>query len=173
MGDITLRISRAFTLVELLIVIIIVSILAGIAIPKFAKQSNLSKEAALRANLKIAREAVERFYNDTGHFPQRLSWLNDRDHEVTPTFPALTAEGVAVNLPARLYRGPYVNDDSGSANFTSQSNPLGGNFTHSALKIIFDPISGRPFNCSLRNRVFRVWSSASGSDSNGVAYSNY
>lgn len=166
---------RAFTLVELLVVIIIVSVLGGIAIPKFTKQSQFSKESALRANLKLAREAVERFYNDTGHYPQRMSWLNDREFEVTPTFPAWTVNGVSVTLPGSVYRGPYISEDAGNGLVLSQPNPMGGVYSHSApgLKVLLDPVSQKPFNCSLSGRIFRVWSSAAGNDSNGVAYSSY
>ncbi|MEY4882007.1 MAG: hypothetical protein RLZ87_1440, partial [Armatimonadota bacterium] len=107
------------------------------------------------------------------YFPQRMSRLNDLKVDVTPTFPALTPDGIEQNLPASLYRGPYISDDSGNKLFTSQPNPKGGTFTHVAMKIIFDPISGKPFNCRLLNRVFTVTSSATGNDSNGVPYSSY
>ena len=162
-----------FTLVEMLMVIIVVAVISAIAIPKVSQQIQLAKERSLRAQLRIARIAVERFYNDTGHYPQRMSWLNDFDWEVTPTFPGLTPDGVEKNLPANLYRGPYISDDSGNKRFTSQPHPRGGTYTHSAIKIIFDPISGKPFNCRLLNRVFTVTSSATGNDSNGVPYSSY
>jgi prepilin-type N-terminal cleavage/methylation domain-containing protein len=162
-----------FTLVEMLMVIIVVAVISAIAIPKVSQQIQLAKERSLRVQLRIARIAVERFYNDTGHYPQRMSWLNEFDWEVTPTFPGLTPDGVEKNLPANLYRGPYISDDSGNKRFTSQPNPRGGTYTHSAIKIIFDPISGKPFNCRLLNRVFTVTSSATGNDSNGVPYTSY
>jgi len=162
-----------FTLVEMLMVIIVVAVISAIAIPKVSQQIQLAKERSLRSQLRIARIAVERFYNDTGHYPQRMSWLNDFEWEVTPTFPGLTPDGVEKNLPAILYCGPYISDDSGNRLFTSQPNPKGGTYTHSAIKIIFDPVSGKPFNCKLLNKVFTVNSSATGNDSNGVPFSSY
>lgn len=56
----------AFTLVELLIVIIIIAIFAALAIPKFSSSTKQSKEASLRANLKLIREAGDRCETDTG-----------------------------------------------------------------------------------------------------------
>ena len=164
--------QRAFTLVELLIVIIVVAILAGIAIPKISQQSRRSKEESLRYSLKLMRSAVDRFYADTGHYPQRMSWLNDRPDEVMPTFPALKEDGTEVNLSGTIYQGPYVTDDMGNGSFTSQPNPKGGNFTHSALRIPMDPVSGLPYKCQLTGGKFYVKSSATGNDSRGVPFSS-
>lgn len=167
------RFRTGFTLVELLVVIIIVAVVAAIAVPKITVSRQKAREAALRQNLKIARMAVERFYADTGCYPQRMSWLNDTINEVTPTFPALKPDGTAVTLNASVYQGPYYPDSAGNGTFTAQPNPLGGTYTHGGLRIIMDPISRLPFNCQLSGGQFRVWSSAAGNDSNGVAYSSY
>src|SRR3989442_1565277 len=66
---------KAFTLVELLIVIIIIAVLAAIAIPKFADSSKRSKEAALKADLKLYRNAIELFKADTGAYPATVADL--------------------------------------------------------------------------------------------------
>ncbi len=58
-----------FTLVELLIVIIVIAVLAAIAIPKFVSASERSKESSLHADLKLVRNAVALFQNDTGYYP--------------------------------------------------------------------------------------------------------
>jgi general secretion pathway protein G len=165
--------KRAFTLVELLIVVIIVAVLAAIAVPKFAQNARLSKEASLRSNLKLMKSAVDRFFADTGHYPQRMSWLNDQPNEVMPTFPVLKLDGTEIPISGTIYQGPYVTDDAGNGSFTSQPNPKGGVFTHTALRIPMDPVSGLPYRCALSNSRFTVSSSANGNDSRGVPFSSY
>lgn len=51
--------KKAFTLVEVLIVVAILGILAAIAIPQFQSHSQQAKEAAAKDNLRILRQQVE------------------------------------------------------------------------------------------------------------------
>ena len=51
----------AFSLVELVVVIVIIGIVAAIAIPRFSKASQNAGESALRANLKMLRDAIEQY----------------------------------------------------------------------------------------------------------------
>ena len=56
------RASSAFTLVELLIVILIVGVLAAVAIPQFGDTATDAKERALEDNLIRVRKAIQRYY---------------------------------------------------------------------------------------------------------------
>jgi len=53
--------NSAFTLVEILIVVIILGILAAIVIPQFTEASNDARESALASDLQTARSQIELF----------------------------------------------------------------------------------------------------------------
>ena len=59
-----LKNSKGFTLVELLIVVIILSVLAAVIIPQFGSSTADAKAATLDATLAEMRNAIERYYHD-------------------------------------------------------------------------------------------------------------
>jgi len=54
--------SSGFTLLEIIIVIIIVSVLTSLALPRFFRLIELSRATEAVVNLKVIREAIERCY---------------------------------------------------------------------------------------------------------------
>ena len=61
---------RAFTLVELLVVIIIIGILAAVAIPQFGDSSTDAKKSALKEDLRLLRSAIDKYKIDhSGVYP--------------------------------------------------------------------------------------------------------
>lgn len=68
---------RAFTLIELLIVLAIMAALLSLVAPKYIKSVDKAKEAALKTNLRIIRESIDRYKADTGHYPLSLQDLVD------------------------------------------------------------------------------------------------
>ncbi len=67
-----LRSKKGFTLVELMIVVAIIGILAGIAIPRYMNFIRRSREGATKGNLGAVRSALNIYYSDTeGLYPQR------------------------------------------------------------------------------------------------------
>jgi general secretion pathway protein G len=135
-----------FTLVELLIVIIVIAVLAAIAIPKFVNSSARSKEASLHADLKLVRDAIERFHSDTSVYPASLDSLSATAAPSTGN----DATGASVGINAPDWRGPYV------------------------ASVPTDPVSSVGLTYSVTSpTVGQVNSSASGNDSSGTPFSSY
>ena len=66
---------RGFTLIELLVVLAIIATLLTIALPRYFGSIDKSKEAVLRENLFLMREAIGRYYADRGRYPETLDAL--------------------------------------------------------------------------------------------------
>jgi len=73
-----MRRRYGFTLVELLVVMAIISILLTIAAPRYLGNVDKAKEAVLRQNLSLTRDALEKFKADTGKYPKALDELVER-----------------------------------------------------------------------------------------------
>ncbi len=58
--------NRAFSLVELVIVIVILGIVAAIAVPRISSASKNSGETALKANLNTIRTAIDLYFSQHG-----------------------------------------------------------------------------------------------------------
>ena len=143
---------RGFTLVELLMVIIIVAILAGIAIPKITQHTIRSKESNLRMTLRQMREAQERFYNLYGGYINDLEDLIDMG---PPQY--LYVNGERVLFQPRKYQGRLLGTDW----IPNEQYNL-------------DPVSGKKFLTSrLDSGELVIKSSAIGKDSAGIPYSEY
>lgn len=73
------RRSRGFTLLELLVVMAIIATLLTIAVPRYFKSLDRSKETVLRQDLATMREQIDRYSGDKGHYPESLQALVE-DH---------------------------------------------------------------------------------------------
>jgi len=59
----------AFTLIELVVVIMILGILAGVAAPKMFQTSQTASENGLRQTLSVIRNAIELYAANEGSYP--------------------------------------------------------------------------------------------------------
>ena len=66
---------RGFTLVELMVVMLIIAILAAIAIPAYVASIRAAREAVLREDLHVMRDAIDSYTNDKNKAPQTLEDL--------------------------------------------------------------------------------------------------
>ena len=62
-------------MIELLIVLSIIMILAAISLTTYRNSVTLAKEAALRSDLLMMREAIDQYYADKGKYPDTLQAL--------------------------------------------------------------------------------------------------
>jgi general secretion pathway protein G len=71
----TYKQDAGFTLIELLIVMMIILVLTGMAIPKFASAIRNAKEAVLKEDLHVMRTAIDSYTMDKQKAPQSLDDL--------------------------------------------------------------------------------------------------
>jgi general secretion pathway protein G len=69
---------KGFTLVELLVVLAILMMLLTLAVPKYFGGVDRAKEAALKQNIAVTRDALDKFYGDQGRYPNTLEELVER-----------------------------------------------------------------------------------------------
>ena len=67
--------ARGFTLLELMIVVAIITILIGIAAGMYQRSVQKAKEATLRSDLTVMREAIDHYTLDKEAAPQSLDDL--------------------------------------------------------------------------------------------------
>ena len=67
--------DHGFTLVELMIVMLIISVLAAVAIPSFIAAIRSAREAALKEDLHVMRNAIDTYTMDKNKAPQSLDDL--------------------------------------------------------------------------------------------------
>lgn len=66
---------RGFTLLELLVVLVIIGLLAGLVGPRYFAQVGKSQSKAARAQIVALEQALEQYRIDTGHFPSSADGL--------------------------------------------------------------------------------------------------
>jgi general secretion pathway protein G len=67
--------ESGFTLVELMVVMLIIGILTAVAIPAFVAAIRNAKEAALKEDLHVMRDAIDSYTMDKNKAPQSLDDL--------------------------------------------------------------------------------------------------
>jgi len=67
--------SKGFTIIELIVALAIVGLILTIAAPKYFGNVDKSKEAVLREDLYILRDAIDKYYADKQKYPEALEDL--------------------------------------------------------------------------------------------------
>ena len=137
---------HAFSLIELMIVIVIMAVLAAVVIPRFVDHSRRGQQTGLRHDLSQLRTAVATFQADTGYYPATLADL------AATAAPAqgYDSTGTLQNIAPSEWHGPYIG-----------SLPI-------------DPIAGAPFVYTVTPPgVGTVATTATGNDIAGAPFSTY
>ncbi|MBI1292680.1 prepilin-type N-terminal cleavage/methylation domain-containing protein [bacterium] len=74
---------RAFTLIELLIVVAIIAILAAIAVPNFLEAQTRSKVSRFMADLRTCATGMETYYIDANRYPPADLYPAGHDESIT------------------------------------------------------------------------------------------
>ena len=72
--------AAGFTLIELLVVMTIIGVLLTIAVPRYFRTVERSKETVLRHDLAVVRESIDKYYADIGQYPDALPALVDKHY---------------------------------------------------------------------------------------------
>ena len=67
--------ARAFTLIELIVVLAILSLLLTLAVPRYFAHLERAKETTLKQDLATMRDAIDKFHGDKGRYPDTLTEL--------------------------------------------------------------------------------------------------
>ncbi|QDQ25602.1 prepilin-type N-terminal cleavage/methylation domain-containing protein [Chitinimonas arctica] len=103
--------AAGFTLIELLVVLAIVSVLLTLAVPRYFSSIEGSKTAVLSENLQRVRDAIDKFYGDTGRYPANLDEMVEKHYlRSLPVDPVTDRNDSWTLLPPDPERGSGIYD---------------------------------------------------------------
>lgn len=112
------RISHrdGFTLIEILVVLAILAALLSIAAPRYFGSVDRSKETVLKQNLFQIRETLDKYYADTGRYPDSVDDLVARRYLRTTPVDPVTGSTITwiIVPPADLKKGGVYDVKSGA-----------------------------------------------------------
>jgi general secretion pathway protein G len=105
-----------FTLIELLVVMAILALLLTLAVPRYFSSLDNSKEVALRHDLAVMRESIDKFHGDTGRYPESLEELAAKKYlrSIAPDPMTESAKTWIVVLPENPEKGGVYDVRSGA-----------------------------------------------------------
>ncbi|WP_223846223.1 type II secretion system major pseudopilin GspG [Wenzhouxiangella sp. AB-CW3] len=88
------RTGQGFSLIELLVVLVILGLIAGLVVPNILQRAEDANVRAAKAEVQRLSMAIDEFYLDNGRVPRELRELVERPGN------------------ARNWNGPYVNNSN-------------------------------------------------------------
>lgn len=122
---------RAFTLIELLIVVAIITVLAAIAVPNFLESQVRSKVARVRADMRTIALSLESYHLDNNTYPfvpETFVDLRARLRQVTTPIAYISSipNDPFIRRAETLYGTGSIEDPTGSAYVYNTGNALVG-----------------------------------------------
>lgn len=116
---------HGFTLIELLVVLAIVATLITLAMPRYTQSTEVARDRVLVENLRITRDAIDKFYADTGRYPDSLAELVERRYlRQAPIDPVLEkADAWRTVPPAADKKGQVADIKSTAPGNTTDGKP--------------------------------------------------
>lgn len=120
------RWSAGFTLIELIVVMVIISLLLTIAVPRYLDSVARAREAVLLSDLSTMRDAIDKYYGDRARYPDSLQALvTDRYLRKLPADPFTDTEtSWLVVPPDDPSKGGVYDVHSGAEGETRDGTPL-------------------------------------------------
>ena len=95
------RREEGFTLIELMVVIALIMILATMALVQYRNSITAAKEATLRSQLFIMRDAIDQYYADKAKYPESIQALVSESYlRSVPRDPFTTSSDTWQTVPA-------------------------------------------------------------------------
>jgi general secretion pathway protein G len=118
--------ERGFTLIELLVVMTIIGVLLTIAVPRYFRTVERSKETVLKHDLSVMRESIDKYYADIGQYPETLLVLAEKHYiRTVPVDPFTKSAETWVAVPSEDPDHPGIRDmHSGSPDSAFDGSPF-------------------------------------------------
>lgn len=119
-------IRAGFTLIELLVVLAIIALLATLTVPRYFQSIDTAKDAVLADNLRVTRDTIDKFFGDTGRFPESLDELVEKKY---------------------LRAIPYdpINENTTSWEFIAPEDTIKGNLYNIKSTASGNDLNGKPY----------------------------
>jgi len=117
--------ETGFTLIELIVVLAIIALLISIVAPHYSGRVTRAEEAVLRENLVLMRDALDKYYADTGQYPGSLDDLVTKRYlRSIPNDPVTQSNATwIVVAPADPQKGRVADVRSGAKGKSSNGKP--------------------------------------------------
>ncbi len=101
--------ARGFTLIELLVVFTLLALLLTIAVPRYLRIADSSRDKVREQNMATVRDALDKFKADQGRYPAELGELVSKQYlRKLPVDPVTgSSEWIPVEDPAKNFTGVF------------------------------------------------------------------